>query len=403
MINTKTTCCVTGGGPAGMMLGLLLARAGIDVTVLEKWPDFFRDFRGDTIHPSTMEVLHQIGLLEKFLALPHNQTKKIAGVIGEHTVEIADFTHLKVHCPFIAFIPQWDFLNFIANEAKQYSNFHLYMHTQATDLIVDNNQKVIGVHAKQNEEDIDIHADLVVAADGRHSTLSEKSGLGSEKMNIGAPMDVLWFHMPRDKNDKVQSFGKIDLGKMLIMIDRGEYWQCGYIIRKNDFDRIKAAGLESFHQDLLSLMPSLTDRVKTLDSWDKVKLLTVAIDRLKKWYQPGLICIGDAAHAMSPIGGVGINLAIQDAVATANMLIPAFKKNAVTENTLQAIQKRRELPTKIIQRIQVFMQNHVVDKVLGNVVHPSLPLPLKLLQHFPILRRIPAKIIGMGYRPEKVE
>src|SRR3990167_1322710 len=395
---TKTTCCIAGGGPAGMMLGFMLARAGIDVTVLEKHPDFFRDFRGDTIHHSTMEILHELNLLEKFLTLPHNKIEKISAQIGEHTLQIADISHLKVHAPFIAIIPQWDFLNFIASEAKQYPNFHLLMHTEATDFI-DDDKKIIGVHAKNNAESIDIYADLVVAADGRHSILREKSGL--PKKDFGAPMDVMWFRVSRNKTDE-QSFGKIDMGKMLVMIDRVDYWQCAYLIRKGDFDHIRAAGIDAFHRDLLELVPMLANRLQEIKSWDQIKLLTVTIDRLTKWYLPGFLCIGDAAHAMSPMGGVGINLAIQDAVAAANYLIPTFKKNNLTEKTLLQIQQRRMLPTKIMQSFQVMIQNRVIDRVLGNPVHPKIALPLKLLNRFPILRRIPARLVGMGFRPEHV-
>lgn len=395
----KSTCCIAGGGPAGMMLGLMLARAGIDVTVLEKHADFFRDFRGDTIHPSSMEILHELNLLKKFLALPHTEIQTITGRIGEHTLTLGDFSHLKVHCPFIAIIPQWDFLNFIASEAKQYSHFHLLMQTEATDFIRAD-KKIIGVRAKNNAENIDIYADLVVAADGRHSILREKSGLQAK--SFGAPMDVLWFRLSRSKIDATQTFGKIDLGKILIMIDRGDYWQCGYLIRKGDFDHIRAAGIDAFHRDLLELVPILSHHVEEIKSWDQISLLTVTIDRLTKWYLPGFLCIGDAAHAMSPMGGVGINLAIQDAVAAANYLIPAFKKNNVTEETLLQIQKRRTLPTKIIQGFQIMMQNRLIDRVLGNPVHPKLAWPIKLLQRFPFLRRFPARLIGLGFRPEHV-
>lgn len=393
-------CCIAGGGPAGIMLGFLLARAGVDIVVLEKWPDFFRDFRGDTIHPSTMEILYELGLLDAFLKLPHSESRQLTADIGGHQVIVADFSHLKVHCPFIGFIPQWDFLNFIAAEAKRYPHFQLLMNTEATDLIEEEG-KVVGLRAKQQDKEIVIRADLVVGADGRHSTVRKKSGLIVQ--SLSAPMDVLWFRLSRKDTDPKQSLGRIDLGRILIMIERTDYWQCGFLIRKGDFDHVREAGLEAFQQSIVEVAPNMVDRVKELTSWEQVKLLEVVVDRLQKWYRPGLLCIGDAAHAMSPIGGVGINLAIQDAVASANILSPAFLQGKLTEQTLAAVQKRRELPTHIIQRIQVIVQNRIINRVLGDRIHPSLPWQLKLLQYFPWLRRIPAYMIGMGFRPENIK
>ena len=382
------------------MLGFQLARAGIDVTVLEKWPDFFRDFRGDTIHPSTTEILFELGILKKFLALPHDKLHQITAEVGSEKITFADFSHLKVHCPFIAFIPQWDFLNFIAHEAAQYPNFHLMMKTEGTDLIQENG-KTIGVHARDDQTHYDIMADLVVGADGRHSMVREKSELPLK--TLSAPMDVLWFRLSRCAADPSSSLGRIDLGRMMVMLQRGDYWQCGFLIRKGDYQTMHLAGIEKLRQDILDIVPSLKDRIHEIASWDQVKFLSVTVDRLQKWYQSGLICIGDAAHAMSPIGGVGINLAIQDSVAAANILIPAFLNHSLNKNDLNAIQKRREFPTKMIQGMQVFIQDRVIDRVLGGQRHPTLPFPLKCLQWFPILRRIPAYLIGMGVRREHVE
>src|SRR5580658_5097375 len=312
-----TRCCVAGGGPAGMMLGFLLARAGIDVIVVERWPDFFRDFRGDTIHPSTMELMDELGLLGEFLKLPHQEVRQLRAVIGGEEITIGDFSHLKVKCPFIALIPQWDFLNFIAAHAKQYPGFHLMMETEAQDL-VEENGRVVGIRVKSHDRSFEIRAELVIAADGRHSTLRDRSGLQAE--SFGAPMDVLWFRLSRHTGDPGHVFGRVDQGKMIIMLDRGDYWQCGFLIRKGDFENIKQRGVDAFHQDIATVAPFLSDRTSEIREWDQVSLLTVAVDRLRQWYKDGLLCIGDAAHAMSPIGGVGINLAIQDAVAAANIL-----------------------------------------------------------------------------------
>jgi 2-polyprenyl-6-methoxyphenol hydroxylase-like FAD-dependent oxidoreductase len=395
-----TTCCISGGGPAGMMLGFLLARAGIDTTVLEKWPDFFRDFRGDTIHPSVMEILFELGLLEDFLKLPHSEVSRAEGEIGTEKLFLADFSHLKLHCPFIAFIPQWNFLNFIADKAKKYPTFHLLMETEAVDIIKDGNT-VVGVKAKNKEGDFEIHSKLVVAADGRNSSVRDKSGF--IPIASGAPMDVLWFRISRKESDSGSVLGKIDMGMMLIMINRGEYWQCGFLIRKGEFENIKQAGIDLFRKDITELAPAFTDRVQELLDWEQVKLLTVTVNHLEKWYAPGLLFIGDAAHAMSPIGGVGINLAIQDAVAAANILVPAFSKGSVSKRDLAKIQKRRGLPVKIIQRAQVLIQNNVIDRILGNRIRFKLPLPMQLLKWFPEVRRIPGYLVGKGFRMEHVK
>ncbi len=396
----RTRCCIAGGGPAGMMLGYLLARAGIEIVVLEKWKDFLRDFRGDTIHPSTMEVLHELGLLERFLALPHDEAPEIGAEVGSVPVTVADFSHLPVTCKFIAFIPQWDFLDFIAAEAKKYPGFHLLMETEATGLI-ERDGSVAGVSAKNPDGALTIEADLVIGADGRHSTIREQSGLTVE--NFGAPMDVLWFRLSRKDGDSREPLGKADRGRILIMIARGTYWQCGYLIRKGVFDDIRERGLDAFRKEILTIAPELADRIGEIENFDAVKLLTVTVDRLATWQKPGLLCIGDAAHAMSPVGGVGINLAIQDAVAAANILVPAFRAGAPHLHDLCAVQARRSFPTRMTQAGQVFVQNRIIGQVLGRDQHFPMPWPLKLLQRFPILRRIPARIVGMGFRPEHID
>ena len=383
------------------MLGYLLGRAGIDVVVLEKWPDFFRDFRGDTIHPSTMQNLYELGLLEKFLKLPHQKTRRMTIKIGEDDVTVADFAHVKTRCPYIAFIPQWDFLNFIAEEAKQYPSFKILMHTEAMNLLEENGH-VVGITAQGPDGPIEIRAELVVGADGRHSTLREKSGLQS--VSSGVPIDVLWFRLPASGKDPEQSFGYIDEGKALVTLDRGDYWQCALIIAKGDFDHIQREGLEKFRMMIARLAPSFSNAVRDITDWDKVKFLSVTIDHLPQWYKPGLLFIGDAAHAMSPMGGVGINLAVQDAVAAANVLAPAFKKGTPTEDDFAKIQKRRWFPTRMTQRLQVFMQDRFLQPYLHSHTHIThAPWQLHLLSRFPILRAIPARLVGIGFRPEHVQ
>lgn len=403
LLNTPTTintrCCIAGGGPAGMMLGFLLARAGVQVVVLEKHADFLRDFRGDTIHPSTLEVMHELGLLEDFLKRPHQELPQITGQIGDDTITLADFSHLPTKCKFLAFMPQWDFLNFLVEHAERYPAFRLMTNTEVTGLIEAGNQ-VCGVTARTPEGTLEIRADLVVGADGRSSVVRERSGLESE--HLGAPIDVLWFRLPRKPDDQSQALGRFTSGKMMVMINRDTYWQCGYIIRKGALEEIKQRGLEKFGQDILSLAPFLGERIKEIRDWNEIKLLTVLVDRLRQWYRPGLLCIGDAAHAMSPVGGIGINLAIQDAVAAANILWQPLSKGWITPSHLQRVQWRRELPTRLTQRGQVFVQDNVLGRVLGSSQPVVAPWFLQLFKRFPVLRRIPARLIGLGVRPEHV-
>ena len=382
-----------------MILGLLLARAGIDVAVLEKHGDFLRDFRGDTVHPSTLQVMHELGLLNAFLARPHDELRTIGAQIGDSFVQVADFTHLPTQCKFVALMPQWDFLDFLAGEARRYPNFRLMMRTEATGLLRDG-ERVAGVSAMAEGQPIRIDAELVIATDGRHSTLRDAAGLTVE--DLGAPMDVLWMRLSRRPTDPPQTLGRIDAGRILVQLDRGDYWQCAFIIAKGGIDQIHAAGLPAFQADIVRLVPYLQDRVAELDDWDKVKLLTVAVNRLRQWYQPGLLLIGDAAHAMSPIGGIGINLAVQDAVAAANVLVPRLRHGKAGTDDLRAVQRRRELPTRLTQRMQVLIQNRVISNVLRATTTPRPPLVVRLLGRFPILRRLPARVIGIGFRPEHI-
>ena len=395
----KTTCCITGGGPAGMMLGFLLARAGISVAVLEKHADFLRDFRGDTIHPSTLELMHELGLLDEFLKLPHSRVDHLSGLIGETSVTIADFSHLPTHCKFIALMPQWDFLDFLAEHGRKYPGFDLHMRTQATALIEEGG-RIAGVRATSPDGDLEIRADLTVGCDGRHSTLRACAGFQVE--DIGAPMDVLWFRISRREGDTAETFGHIEAAAMMVMLNRTDYWQCAYVIPKGGIDQVKAKGLPAFRESVAFMSPFLRDRLDEIKSWDDVKLLTVAVDRLPRWHKPGLLCIGDAAHAMSPIGGVGINLAIQDAVAAANILYGPLKAGKVSEADLAAVQKRRTMPMRLIQWIQVKIQNNLLSRVLASRERPTPPFAVKLLDWFPVLRRFPARLVGLGVRPEHV-
>ncbi|MDB5945697.1 MAG: Monooxygenase, binding [Ramlibacter sp.] len=387
-----------------MMLGLLLARAGIGVTVLEKHGDFLRDFRGDTVHPSTLQLMHELGLLDAFLARPHDKAYEIRASVGGQEAVVADFRRLKTRCGFIAMVPQWEFLDFLREHASLYPGFHLRMNAEATEL-VRSQGRVTGVLARTPQGELRIDADLVIGADGRRSTLRQAAGL--KVRDLGAPIDVLWMRIAKQPADPSGSGGRIGAGGFLAMIDRGSYWQCAYVIRKDGFSAIQSRGIEAFRADFATLVPLFAGRLEhELAGWESVKLLSVSVDRLERWWQPGLLCIGDAAHAMSPIGGVGINLAIQDAVATANLLWrtladPSCGADAITP-LLRQLQARRMLPTRVIQAMQVVAQNNVIDPVLGSTRTPSMPLLLKLLNRFPALRAIPAHVIGVGVRPEHV-
>ena len=394
-----TRCAIAGGGPAGMMLGFLLARSGVDVLVLEKHADFLRDFRGDTIHPSTLEVMHELGLLDQFLKLPHQKVRELSGVIGDETVTFADLSHLPTRCHFIAFIPQWDFLDFLTDQGKRYPGCKLKMKAEVDDLIW-NGDRVVGLKARLPRGMLEVHADLVVGADGRHSAVRRLAGLEVE--DLGAPMDVLWLRLSKRPGDGSQAVGRFQAGRLFVMLDRGDYWQCAYVIPKDGFNQIRCKGLDAFRQDIVALNPALADRVSEIASWDDVKLLTVRVDRLKRWYRPGLLCIGDAAHAMSPVGGVGINLAIQDAVAAANILAEPLREGAVSEALLRKVQERRQWPTRMTQALQIFIQNRVIRNVLSMTTQPRPPFAVMLLKRFPWLRRIPGRLIGMGFRPEHV-
>jgi 2-polyprenyl-6-methoxyphenol hydroxylase-like FAD-dependent oxidoreductase len=394
-----TRCCIAGGGPAGMMLGFLLARAGIDVTVLEKHKDFLRDFRGDTIHPSTLELMHELGLLEEFLKLPHQTAPMLSGKFGSLDLTIADFRYLPTQCKYIALMPQWDFLNFLAEHGRRYKTFRLLMQAEVQD-IVKEGDRVVGVNATTPDGPLTIKSALVVGCDGRHSTVRTKAGLEIEE--LGAPMDVLWFRLSRRPDDNAATGGFFLPGRIFVMLNRGDYWQCAYVIPKGSIEEVHRKGLPAFRADIVSAVPMFAGRVDEIADWDRVKLLTVAVDRLKRWYRAGLICIGDAAHAMSPIGGVGINLAVQDAVAAANILAEPLRTGTVGDDLLQQVQDRREFPTRVTQRIQILMQDRVIRNVLAGQGELKPPLFIKLLRSFPMLRRIPARILGLGVRPEHI-
>jgi 2-polyprenyl-6-methoxyphenol hydroxylase-like FAD-dependent oxidoreductase len=396
----KTRCCIVGGGPAGMMLGYLLGRAGVETVVLEKHADFFRDFRGDTVHPSTLQVMDELGLIDGFLKLPHQRLQKMEGLFGGAPVRIADLSRLRVKYPFIAFMPQWDFLNYLRESAKRFPSLKVMMSTEATDLLRDG-KRITGVRAKTTAGEVDFEADLTVACDGRHSIVRERAGLAVEE--IGAPMDVLWFRAGKAANETEKVFARVDPGKMMVTFDRGDYWQCAYVIPKNGYEAVKARGLPALRDDIVRMAPVLKSGIADMKSWDDVKLLTVAINRLRKWTLPGLLCIGDAAHAMSPMGGVGVNLAVQDAVATANLLAAKLGQGSPSQTDLDAVQARREFPVKMTQRMQVVMQDNIVAMALKHGGQSlKAPLALRVITAIPWLQGITARFLGVGVRPEHV-
>ncbi len=394
----ETTCCVVGGGPAGMMLGYLLARAGVAVTVLEKHNDFFRDFRGDTVHPSTLELMYELGLLNDFLKLPHQQLTSVGGVFGDLAFQAANFRYVPAHCKFIALMPQWDFLNFLVERASRFPAFELRMQHAAVDLMLDLG-RVTGVEASTPAGTVRIRADLVVGCDGRHA-ITRKAGQ-LELKETGVPIDVLWFRMSRITNDPEQLFGTINYGTVLILINRGDYFQSGLIIPKGSFEEIKRNGLDAFRKSILRIAPYLGGRVDELRDWEQINLLSVRMNHLRKWHRPGLLCIGDAAHAMSPAGGVGINLAIQDAVATANLLTDPLREGRITEAMLERVQRRREFPTRVTQRLQA-VAHKGFEYVFRNPGPIRAPWPLKLAANVPGLPHVAGRMIGIGVRPEHI-
>src|ERR1700761_4237710 len=392
--------CVVGGGPAGVMCGYLLARAGVDVVVLEKHGDFLRDFRGDTVHPSTLEVLWELGLLDGFLARKHQQYPQIGGNFDGATAPIGDFSRLPTHCKFVALMPQWDFLNYLTEEGQKFSTFRMLMKYQGTDLIEEDG-RIVGVTGTSPSGPFEVRATLTIGADGRHSIVRERAGFQIE--DLGAPIDVVWMRLPKYPRNPEYMLGHLKPGKMLVTIDRAEYWQCAMVIRKDTFEQVKQRGIQKFRDDIGDVAPFLRDRTNALRDWNDVSLLSVRVDRLRKWWRPGLLCIGDSAHAMSPVGGIGINLAIQDAVATANICGDRLRESALVDGTLEVVQMQRMPPTKWTQALQVQAHKRVVEPTLdGKISYKPLPLPLRLFDRYPWLRQFPARIIGMGFRPEHV-
>jgi 2-polyprenyl-6-methoxyphenol hydroxylase-like FAD-dependent oxidoreductase len=394
----ETSCCVVGGGPAGMMLGYLLARQGVAVTVLEKHPDFFRDFRGDTVHPSTLEVLAELGLLGEFLKLPHQKVESLGVVIGNSTFEVADFSHVPTQCKFVALMPQWDFLNFLSEHAHRLPAFQLLMKHEVVDLRRDG-ERIAGVVARNEGQEVQVHADLVVGCDGRHSATRQAAGL--EVIEYGVPIDVLWFRISRRPGDPAQVLGNINYGKALILINRSDYFQAGLIIRKGSYSRIQALGIDAFRASIGQIAPWLSERANELHDWEQIKILTVQINRLRRWHRPGLLCIGDAAHAMSPAGGVGINLAIQDAIAAANLLAAPLKQRQLSEGDLEVVQRRRMFPTQVTQAIQLAAHRGIA-RVFENTGPIDPPWQLKAVQYIPGIHRALGYAVGVGARPEHV-
>lgn len=397
----STQCCIAGGGPAGLLLGYLLARAGVDVVVLEKHEDFLRDFRGDTIHPSTLTILQDLGLLEQFLQLPHDEVPELTADVYGRVVTIADFRHLPAARPFLVLVPQWDFLDFIADQARTLPNFHLLMRTRA-ERVLEESGVIRGVEASDAEGRWSIACDLAVAADGRGSTLRESAGLAVR--DLGAPIDVLWFRLARDaQRHPARTGGIMRPGAMVAMLARGDYWQCAFVIPKGSLEDLRSQGLERFRARVAAIAPFFAPELEGLASWDDIKLLNVQVTDLPCWHRPGFLCIGDAAHAMSPVGGVGINLAIQDAVATANLLAAPLREGKLSPDDLQRVQKRRQWPAAVTQRAQVAVHNTVLSPLLARSDAPAEPpLAVRMLERFPRLRRLPARLVGIGVRPERV-
>lgn len=385
---------IVGGGPAGMMAGLLFARAGLRVTVLEKHSDFLRDFRGDTVHPSTLDIFAELEILDRFLTLPHDRVEYFSAVVGRRSWRIADFRHLPGPGRFIAMMPQWHFLDFLAREARRYPGFDLRMECAVTGLI-ENNERVTGVRTSEHT----LHARLVIAADGRGSLLRTVAGL--PQVDLGAPIDVFWFRVPKARAPGNQTQGYLAGREMVIAIDRGDYFQCARVIGKGSADAVRAQGLEVFRAAVAAAAPPLGEGIAALHDWDAVKLLSVSLDRLERWHRPGLLVIGDAAHAMSPVGGVGINLAVQDAVAAANMLAGPMTRGLSPDQLLARVQARRMPAVKMVQGIQRAIHRRVLEATLAGAVRKT-PWPVRLLNRVPLLQRMPARVLGLGVRREHV-
>ncbi|HEY1360905.1 MAG TPA: FAD-dependent oxidoreductase [Xanthobacteraceae bacterium] len=394
----STSCCIVGAGPCGLMLGFLLGRAGVDVTVLEKHGDFLHDFRGDIIHPSTLEVIAELGLLEEFLELPHQKEEVITEQFGSREYTWVDYRHLPTRAKFLAMMPQWDFLDFLAKRGRKYPCFRLLMRTEGVGLLADGD-RVAGARARTPEGPIEIGADLTVACDGRGSLIRACAGLVPKE--LGAPMDSLWFRMPKRANDPPKTTSRLEAGRSIILLDRGDYWQCAFLIVKGSIEEVQRAGLPALRRDIARLVPSFADRVEELADWSELNLLSTAVNRLERWYRPGLLCIGDAAHAMSPVLGVGVSLAVQDAVAAANILWRPLTMRNLRESDLRSVQRRRQFPIWATQQVQLTLHRSI-DRLLHAEGPLEAPLPVRMLGRFPRLRRIPARLMGMGFRPEHV-
>jgi 2-polyprenyl-6-methoxyphenol hydroxylase-like FAD-dependent oxidoreductase len=396
---THPTCCIVGAGPAGLMLGLLLARAGVDVTVLEKHGDFLRDFRGDTVHPSTLEVMHELGLLDGLLKLPHTQAPRLHAEIGGRDITIADFSRLPTRCRFIAFMPQWDFLDYVAREAARFPNFRLVMQARVADLLRDG-PRIAGVRAATPDGALEIRSALTVGADGRNSVVREKAGLEVER--FGSPREVLWMKLSHQPDDPPYVMGHGGPRQGFVMVDRGDAWQCGYVVRKGSFSDVKAAGLDAFRAAVAAVSPLPPERMEEVRSWDDVHRLSVRIDRLKRWWRPGLVCIGDAAHAMSPIGGFGVNLAVQDAVAAANLLAGPLLDGTLADRHLAAVEARRSFPTKATQRLQLMMQRDRGRREADARRRDGPPAFMRGIARWPVLAHLAGRLVGLGFRREHV-